>query len=146
MILPRTILLWSLFLAGYSHADEEQWLPWRTLTLECGQFQEVGKVTLKASTDGTAFQSFEIQSFGKTHQLSPAELESLRGFPLHSLSVTHSPGYPPLGGHGVYFKLRRTFYNASQKLKQEEVTVAVHANHKVAVSARDIAAPQPPTR
>lgn len=104
---------------------------WRSLTLDCGTIEKAGKVSLTATTDDTGFRRFEFVAFGQTHRLSEDDIKKLREFPLDSLLVTHEAGYPQLGGHTVYFRFRRTFYDADKKFRKQEITVSVDETHKV---------------
>jgi hypothetical protein len=108
-------------------ASEEEFLPWRSLRLDCGDHPQTGKVSLSATAGTSGITAFEFTAFGKAHKLAAGDLAKLRNFGLAGLRVTHEAGYPELGGHTVYFKLSRVYYSAGEKRTIEEVVV-VSAN------------------
>ena len=105
-----------------ARASEEDFLPWKSVQLECFETRQTGKVRVTAKPD-----SFAIEAFGRSHVVSKADLAKLKGFPLESLRVTHEAGYAQTGGHTVHASLRRA---------GETVTVSVSKSKGLAVSTR----------
>lgn len=103
----RAALLAALLLAGPALASEEDHLPWRSVSVDCFEHAQTGKVSVRAEAGPQGLRSFSIQAFGRSHALGKRELALLSRFPLDSLKVTHEAGYPQTGGHAVHARLRR---------------------------------------
>ena len=130
-ILAMTLLPWVL--AGSVLASEEEFLPWDEIRIAFPQREDVGKVVLVANTTGGKYDELKIEAFGKKHTLQPADLDLLKDFPLSSLVTTHEAGYPKLGGHTIYFKLKRVEYDEHKQLLERRVTVAVSKEKGIVV-------------
>ena len=124
----RALLILRLLVAlasfgSSAFASEEEFLPWQSLRLDCGDHPQTGKVTLSATAAACGITAFEFTAFGKTHRVDAGALAKLRDFGLDGVRVMHEAGYPELGGHTVYFKLSRIYYSSSEKRTIEEVVV-----------------------
>jgi hypothetical protein len=117
-----------------SAASEEEFVPWQSVTVTSPDLPVVGVVTIEASTNGGVYQKLTVGAFGRTHTLAAVELKRLEDFPLSSLTLTHEAGYAPLGGHTLYLKLNRTYYDEAKKLIQKTIVISVQKDAAVTIS------------
>ena len=129
-----------LFFAAFlltSFASEEELVPWQSVSITSPEMPVVGAIVVQASTQNETYQKLEVTAFGRVHALTANDLKQLDGFPLSSLLLTHEAGYVQLGGHTVYLKFRRSFYNKAKKLVRESVMISIPENAALTVSERN---------
>ena len=107
-------------------SSEEEFLDWRSVSIQCGETEQAGRVSCEAVVGEKGYDKFTIQAFGKTYSLGEGDRIKLAGFPLSSLRTTHEAGYEELGGYTVHFRLERTYYDKSKELVTEIVYVSVN--------------------
>jgi len=103
---PLFALLSLLVFSGSSRASEEEYLPFQEIRIDLGERPQTGRVTFAAKTADAKFQEVTIEAFGKMYTADKETLGKLTGSSLVDIQATHEAGYPRLGGHSIYFKLR----------------------------------------
>lgn len=124
---------------GTLSASEEEFLEVADVRIVAAERADTGKVVLAAKLAGGSVKEMTVEAFGKKYVLEQGQLDKLAGFPLTSLVMTHEAGYERLGGHTVYFKLKRSFPDANGRVVERKVVVSVSKGKGLAV-----AMPAPP--
>ena len=120
----KQITLAILMLApAVALSSEEDFLDWEKATIQCNP-----SVSCSLEVRDGHWRKFQIRAFGKTNDLTEADLEKLNGFPLSSLRTTHEAGYPELGGYTIHFSFWRTYYENGTNLVHEKLYVSVTTN------------------
>jgi hypothetical protein len=119
-------------------ASEEEFLVLQSITAKSIEHPETGTVSIEAVTDGSRYQKIAITAFGKKTIISDEDLRKLEGFPLSSLRLTHAAGYEMVGGHTVSLRFRRTFYDQTKNLVNEEAVISIPRNAPATVTKRSL--------
>jgi len=109
-------------------ASEADVLNWTSVAIQCGATPEGGDIACKITTGVEGLEKFEIQAFGKLHELTVDQLNKLKEFPLSSLSASHEAGYELTGGYSINFRFSRIFYDSEKQLISESIVVSVNKN------------------
>jgi hypothetical protein len=104
-----TIAFILLALSSTSFASQEGILALDKLLLESAGIGESGPVKVSGSQTPTGITSLQVQAFGKSVQLSPAQLKALEGGHYNSIQLSYEGGYKELGGRTIYIKLSTAF-------------------------------------
>ncbi|MBI2190808.1 MAG: hypothetical protein HYU36_02340 [Planctomycetes bacterium] len=128
MVCRCLITAWVLpfMMAPPAFSSEEEFLDWRSVSIQCRETQEAGRVSCDAIVGEKGYEKFVIQAFGKTYSLGEGDRAKLAEFPLSSLRTTHEAGYARLGGYTVRLWLERTYYDKAKALVTETVYVSVN--------------------
>jgi hypothetical protein len=118
-------LLFPIFICRFVEGNEEDYMRWRTVKVDCFETSETGKVGIVAEVGDKGIASLHVTAFGQSFVLTPSDLKKINPFPLDSLKVTHAAGYVELGGDAVCFKFQRAYYDKEQKLHEEEAVVSI---------------------
>lgn len=119
---------------GQLHASEEEYLPWREVHIVCTKHKATGKVVFSGKMAGETYKKVNIEAFGKHFAVAKEDLQKLNKFPLHSLTITHEPGYKRHGGHMVHFKMKVVYYDEVGRLIEERVVVSVSRGRGLTVA------------
>jgi hypothetical protein len=122
--------------AGGLRASEEEVLPWSEVRIVGAEQKETGTVVFSAKLAGQQYKEVLLEAFGKQFTLAKEDLPKLAGFPLNSLAITHEAGYEKLGGHTVYFKLKRVFSDPMARIVEERIVLSVSRGKGLAISER----------
>jgi hypothetical protein len=114
-----------LGIAGCVRASEEEVLSWSEVRIAGPEREDTGRVMFTAKTAGEQYQEVAIEAFGKKFSVSKEDLQKMNGMPLNSLVITHEAGYESIGGHTVYFKMKRVFYDKAGGLTEERLVLPV---------------------
>jgi hypothetical protein len=126
----------ALAAGGWLGASEEEILPWSEVRIVGPERKDTGTIVFSAKTAGDTFQEVRIEAFGKTFTVAKEDLPKLAGFPLNSLAITHEAGYEELGGHTVYFKMKRLFYDREKRLIEERIALSVSRGKGLSIPER----------
>lgn len=113
--MKRTFLLTTALLAGSTalHASQEAAIAFQKLHFEA-RLPDDGLVVIEATQDTQGMQRFVVQAFGRSHQLTTAQLHDLDGR-YNSIQVSGEEGYPELGGRTLYIKLSMSFTSSTPR-------------------------------
>lgn len=113
--MKRMFLLTTALLAASAaiHASQEGVVAFQKLHFE-SRLPEEGLVVIEATQDTQGMQRFIVQAFGRSYQLTTAQLRDLAGGLYNSVQVSGEGGYPELGGRTLYIKVSMGFTSSTQ--------------------------------
>ena len=121
----KNYLLTALILGGCfsmhfeAMASKAKFLKWEEINAEFSN-----GVSIKVEVDGPIYKKFVVNAFDKSFELSPKELEQIKGLSLSLLNVTYEPGYEEIGGESICFSLSNyLFANSDDKIKTALLTI-----------------------
>lgn len=129
------LLLISLS-AGGARASEEDYLEWQAIKIDCFENSQTGKVKISARIAGRGIAAFTVTAFGREYEVPRDGLARIKDYPLNSLRTSHEAGYPQLGGHVVYARMRRSVRDKDGKPRTEEALVSVNKEKGLSVETR----------
>ncbi len=131
------IALILLTLSSASFASQEGILILDKLFLESAGIGESGPVKVSGTQTPTGITSLQVQAFGKSVQLNPAQLKALDGGQYNSIQLSYEGGYKELGGRTIYIKLSKSF--TSGEVASVFIVITEDGKVKVAKALRDAA-------
>jgi len=127
-VIALVAVLNSLLFVALANGSEEEFVPWKSVRIDCVKRDPISTVVVKVRMNESKFGAFELTAFGRKKKLLADDLAKLKGFPLSSLLITHEAGYESLGGHTLSCKLKRVFYDDDEDLIQEQVYIMMVKN------------------
>jgi hypothetical protein len=113
------VVCWFLG-AGYAVLAEESIEG--SLALNKFRFESSGKarpgpVTVSGTQTKNGISTLNVEAFGKTFALSPAQIQRLRGLTVNSMRLSFSTEYPEYGGWRIQLWIGLTFMSGVQGAK-----------------------------
>ncbi len=79
------------------------------LHIESSGIGESGPIRVSGRQTPDGMTSLEIEAFGKTLRVPPAQLKQLDGGQFNLIQLSYERGYEELGGRTIYIKLGKAF-------------------------------------
>lgn len=95
--------------ASLAFASQEGGLPLGGFRFESPGIGDSGVVIVAGRQGAKGVESLSIEAFGTRIDLSPSQLEVLRGGMLNGLQLSYEAGYKETGGRTVYLLLSQGF-------------------------------------
>lgn len=128
-----TLLLAALTLAlAPLHAGQARLMSWKTISVTA-EDSTIGKVSVKASTNGRTYQSFVINVFGKDHSLGKEELKKLAGFPLDKMYATHEESFRTKAGITLNIHLVKPIYKDHKPAGTNDAIVMISKKEPIQI-------------
>lgn len=125
MIKSFTILLAGLSLAvSPLQAAQARLMTWKTVSITA-EDSLVGKVSVKASTNGRTYQSFVVNVFGKDHTLGKEDLAKLAGYPIAGMYATTEEGLRTGAGITLSVILEKPIYKDHRPVGTDDAIIVI---------------------
>lgn len=104
------LLMWILGgTLDVAYGSEEDVLVFGTFRVESPGSGGVGPVIVSGVRASEGFKRLKVEAFGRSFDLTPDQLNSLRGVEVNGLHLSHEAGYRALGGRTIYLQLSTGF-------------------------------------
>lgn len=98
-----------LTLSTAASASQESILTLDKLLVGSAGIGESGAVKVSGSQTPSGVTALSIEAFGRSMQLTAAQLKALDGGQYNSIQLSYEDGYKELGGRTIYIKLSKAF-------------------------------------
>ena len=104
------LLLWILGgTVDVAYGSEEEALVFGTFRVESPGSGGVGPVIVSGARGTEGFERLKVEAFGREFDLTPDQLNSLRGVVVNGLHLSYEAGYRALGGRTIYLQFSTGF-------------------------------------
>jgi hypothetical protein len=97
------------------YASQEGVIPFDTFKVESRGIGESGPVVVSGRQNEHGFESLEVIAFGKTFQITQAQLKELQDGLMNGLQLSYEYGYKNLGGRTLYLRFSKGFTSGIAK-------------------------------
>jgi hypothetical protein len=114
------IIAWWLLGEGHAVLAEESIegsLPLNKFRFESSGKARPGPVTVSGTQTENGISSLNIEAFGETFALGPAQIQKLRGLAINSMRLSFWTEYPEYGGWRIQLWIGLTLMSGVQKEK-----------------------------